>query len=62
MNSVKTENYAVVVLADRTTACSMIGYHSNSWASCNTQYTWVELRSGYIHCVSKKSSPLWLSW
>jgi len=33
INSVKTENHAVV-LADRTAACSTIGYHSNSWASC----------------------------
>ena len=33
VNSVKidiTVYHAVVVLADRTTACSMIGYHSNS--------------------------------
>jgi len=37
MNSVKNRSHAVMsFLAYHTAACSMIGYHSNSWASCVT--------------------------
>jgi len=35
--------------ADRTAACSTIGYHSNSWASCNIlAVAWLDFGGDFI--------------
>jgi len=53
MNGFKSRNHAVMsneVLADRTAACSTIGYRRNSWASC-----WPCFKPNHNFCMYQKN-------